>query len=61
MLSIALKRASVNRWTNFHNIFYMQKAVWTIFQQLCFEILQGGWETGKEPKTLAKFLQNFAR
>ena len=42
------KRVSVNKWTNFQNIYNMKNAVWTHFDQLYFAILRGGWETGKE-------------
>ena len=35
-----------------NNISNMQIAVWTIYEQLCFVILRGGWETRKEPYAL---------
>ena len=54
MFKTALKRVSVSRWTNFHKNSYMQNAVWTIFEQLYFEILRAVWETEKKPKNPEK-------
>ena len=56
MLQTALNRVSVNRWTNFHNISYMQNAVWTIFEQIFFQILRGG---GKLEKSFIFLIRNF--
>ena len=42
----ALKRVSVNKWTNLYSIFAC-KMPWTIFELFYFIILRG-WETGKE-------------
>ena len=40
MLKNVLKHVSVNKWTFFHNLSFLQNAVWTIFEQFYFEILR---------------------
>ena len=41
LLRTALKRVSVNRWTNFPNIYNKQNAVWTSYEHFYFAILRG--------------------
>ena len=43
----ASKDFSVNRWKKFYNFIYKQNAVWTIFEQLNFIILEGVWNWTK--------------